>query len=74
MLLLLGGIFGVGFVMTQYMQLNFIVENAAKVEVNTPGTGVAWARTQLASPSFTAASSSCGGPGVQAAQATGTWR
>ena len=75
MLLLLGGIFGVGLVMTQYMQLNFIVENAAKVEVNTPGTGVAWATTQLASPpvSFTANASSCGGTGVQAAQATGRW-
>jgi hypothetical protein len=73
MLLLCAGIFGVGVVMIQDMELNFVVENAAKVEV-TGGDGVGWATAQLAPPAaFTANASSCGGPGVQAAQATGTW-
>jgi hypothetical protein len=73
MLLLCAGIFGVGVVMIQDMELNFVVENAAKVQV-AGGDGVGWATTQLAPPvSFTANPSSCGGPGVQAAQATGTW-
>jgi Flp pilus assembly protein TadG len=73
MLLLCAGIFGVGVVMIQDMELNFVVENAAKVEV-AGQDGAAWAKAQLGSPvSVTANPSSCGGPGVQAAQATGTW-
>jgi Flp pilus assembly protein TadG len=73
LLLLCAGIFGVGVVMIQYMQLHFVVENAAKVEV-AGQDGAAWAKAQLGSQaSFTANPSSCGGPGVQAAQATGTW-
>lgn len=73
LLLLCAGIFGVGVVMIQYMELHFVVENAAKVEV-AGQDGAAWAKAQLGSQvSFTANPSSCGGPGVQAAQATGTW-
>jgi hypothetical protein len=74
MLLLCAGIFGVGVVMIQDMELNFVVENAAKVAV-AGGDAVGWATTQLGPQvSFIANSPSpCGGAGVQAAQVTGTW-
>jgi Flp pilus assembly protein TadG len=49
MLLLCAGIFGVGVVMIQDMELNFVVENAAKVEV-AGQDGAAWAKAQLGSP------------------------
>jgi Flp pilus assembly protein TadG len=80
MLLLLGGLFGVGFVMVQYMQLNFIVENAAKVQLASAMDGATWARAQLnpavsSQATFTVTSPSlCGGPPpAQAALVTGTW-
>ena len=66
MLLLLSGIFGVGVVMIQYMELNFVVENAAKKEVANPGQGASWAQGQLGPPaSFTASLSLCGAPGCR---------
>lgn len=59
--------------MIQDMQLNFFVENAAKVEAANPGKGVAWASNQLAPPVSFAANSSAICDGVPAAQITGQW-
>jgi hypothetical protein len=71
MLLLCAGIFGVGVVMVEYMQLNFIVENAAKVEL-LGQDGAGWAHAQLPQASFTANTPAlC--YGVPGAQATGRW-
>jgi hypothetical protein len=73
MLLLCAGIFGVGVVMIQDMELNFVVENAAKLEA-AGGNGLAYATAQLAPPvSFNANQSSPCGGGPPAAQVTGTW-
>jgi hypothetical protein len=69
-LLLIGGIFGVGVIMIEDMQLTFIVQEAAKVEVSNPGQGVPWAQTALPGPLFTEAP--CGLP-TPSAQITGTW-
>jgi Flp pilus assembly protein TadG len=43
MLLLLSGIFGTGVVMVEYLQLTFVVQNAANAEVAKAGTGLAYA-------------------------------
>jgi len=71
MLLLLSVIFGGGVGMIQYMQLNFVVENAATLQA-AGGNGMAYATTQLKPPtSFTFSSSTACGAGVSAAQVTG---
>jgi Flp pilus assembly protein TadG len=72
-MLLIGGIFGLGVVMIEDLQLTFVVQGAAKVEAAQAKTGVAWAYSQLGPPaSFTAANPTpCGT--VPGAQITGTW-
>jgi Flp pilus assembly protein TadG len=73
LLLMLVGIFGVGVVMIQDMELNFVVENAAMLQA-AGGNGMAYATAQLAPPvSFTFSQSASCGVGVSAAQVTGTW-
>ena len=55
MLLMFAGIFGMGVVMIEDMQLTFVVQGAAKLEAAKAGTGVPWANAQLSPPaSFTA--------------------
>jgi Flp pilus assembly protein TadG len=73
LLLMLAGIFGLGVVMIQDLQLTFVVQGAAKVEAAQANTGVAWAHSQLDAPaSFKAANPTpCGA--VPGAQITGTW-
>ena len=62
LLLMFTGIFGMGVVMIEDMQLNFVVERAATKPANT---GAVWASTQLGPPaSFTTADAGC---------ITGTW-
>jgi Flp pilus assembly protein TadG len=59
LMLMLTGIFGLGVVMIEDMQLAFVVERAATAA--TPAAGVAWATTQLGPPaSFTGANATCG--------------
>jgi hypothetical protein len=73
MLLLCLGIFGVGVVMVEYMQLHFTVENAAKVAVSG-GDGAGWAQTQLPQASFIAQPVLCSAaPAVPREQVQGTW-
>ena len=62
------GVFGMGAVMIESEQLNFVTQGAAKLEAATPGTGVPWASAQLPPPAQFAASACNGG-----AQITGQW-
>jgi len=71
MLLLASGIFGVGVVMVEYMELNFTVENAANVAV-AGGDGPGWAKTQLPQASFIGQPIPCSGV-VTGEQVQGTW-
>jgi hypothetical protein len=71
MLLLASGIFGVGVVMVEYMQLHFTVENAANVGLGD-GDAAGWAQTQLPQATFIAQSVLCSGP-VTGKQVQGTW-
>lgn len=76
MLLLCLGIFGVGVVMVQQMQLYFAVENAAWVEAANPGQGLAKAfiANQLGSSvSVNANPSASCGVGFSGQQVTGLW-
>ena len=41
------GIFGMGVVMIQDMQLTYVVQVAATKEAATSGQGLLWARSQL---------------------------
>jgi hypothetical protein len=68
-LFMFAGTFGVGAVMIESAQLNYVVQGAARVEAANPGTGVAWASTQLAPPAAFVANPTapCG------AQITGQW-
>jgi Flp pilus assembly protein TadG len=68
-LLMFAGTFGVGAVMIESTQLNYVVQGAARVEAANPGTGVAWASTQLAPPAAFVANPTapCG------AQIAGQW-
>jgi hypothetical protein len=68
-LLAIAGMFGIGAVMIEDMQLTFIVQEAAKVEVSNPSQGVAWANTALPWASFTA--TPCGPPPDPGTQVTG---
>jgi hypothetical protein len=56
------GLFSIGVVMIEDMQLNFVVENAAKYEAaGNDAAARTYATGQLAPPvSFTAASATCG--------------
>jgi Flp pilus assembly protein TadG len=74
LMLMFWGIFGVGYVMIQDLQLNFIVEQAAKLEVEG-GDAKTYATAQIPWASFTYNNPSpCGGPPpAQAAQVIGTW-
>jgi hypothetical protein len=71
MLLMILGLFGVGVVMIEYMELHFVVQNAAYAQV-TSGNGMDYATGQLPSPPvlFTVnpVSSCTGGQ-----QVNGTW-
>jgi hypothetical protein len=79
-LLMLVGIFDVGVARIEKMELTYVVQGAAQLEAagsaaGSPGTGLAWATSQLAPPvSFTANPSPppCP-PGTQSAQITGQW-
>jgi hypothetical protein len=76
MLAMFWGIFGIGVVMIDDMQLNFVVEQAAKAEVATNGTGAPWANGLLGweGASFNAVDlTSCGGAPIKGAQVTGVW-
>jgi Flp pilus assembly protein TadG len=68
-LLMFAGVFGIGAVMIEDAQLNFVVEGAAKVEAAVNGTGVAWASAQLPPPAAFVANpkAACG------AQVSGQW-
>jgi hypothetical protein len=53
-LLMFAGIFGIGVVMIQDMQLTFVVQGAAKAESEKSGTGAPWASSQLPEATFSA--------------------
>jgi hypothetical protein len=74
LLLLCVGMFGVGYVMIEDMQLQFIVEQAAILEV-TGGDAKTYTTTQIPWASFHYNNPSpCGGPPpTQAAQVIGRW-
>ena len=76
LLLLVVGFFEFGVAMTEKMQLVHVVQVAAELEAaGSPGTGLAWARSQLPSPASFAANPApppCP-PGTQGAQITGQW-
>jgi len=67
LMLMFAGVFGVGAVMIQYMQLYYVVQGAAQKEAKT-GSGAPWASSQLPSAAFVAnPTAPCG------AQITGHW-
>jgi Flp pilus assembly protein TadG len=66
-LMMFAGIFGVGALMIESAQLNFVAQGAAKMEAANAGTGVPWASTQIPPAQF--AASACNG----GAQITGQW-
>jgi hypothetical protein len=57
LILMLAGIFGLGVVMIEKMELTYVAQGAAKVEAQTPGTGVAWSSSALPSPAAFVANS-----------------
>jgi hypothetical protein len=71
-LMMFAGIFGMGAVMIEDMQLNFVVEGAAKLEAGAPppgtGAGVTWASAQLPPPASFVAN-----PTASCAQIVGRW-
>jgi hypothetical protein len=71
LLLMFVGVFSVGAVMIQEMQLTYVVQGAAQVgaEAKTPapGPGVAWAHPLLPSVTFSGNLADCG------VQITGQW-
>jgi len=60
MVLMAVGILDVGTAILQSMSLAFVTQGAAKAESQSPGTGVAWASSQLPAGSFTASTTACG--------------
>jgi hypothetical protein len=52
-LLMIVGTFVVAVVMIQYQQLNFVVQGAARAEAQAPGSGVAFASSQIPAAQFT---------------------
>jgi hypothetical protein len=67
-MLMFAGIFGLGVVMIEKMELTYVVQGAAQVEAKSAGAGVAWAISQLPPPAaFVANTPACG------AQITGQW-
>jgi TadE-like protein len=77
LLLMLAGIFGIGVVMIEYMQLTFVAQQAANVEAANLGTGLGaqWATGQLGQQgaSFTYVDPTPLCPGTKGAQVTGMW-
>jgi hypothetical protein len=75
LMLLLVGFFEFGVAMTEKMQLVHVVQVAAELEAaGSPGTGLAWARSQLPPPtSFAANPAPPCPPGTQGAQIAGQW-
>jgi hypothetical protein len=67
LLLMLVGIFGVGVVTIEKMELTYVVQGAAQQAAAKPGTGVAWAQPLLPSATFFDTST------PQYAQITGQW-
>ena len=74
LLLIILGIFEFGVAMTEKMRLVHVVQVAAELEAAGPGTGLAWARSQLPPPTsfFVNPAPPCP-PGTQGAQITGQW-
>jgi hypothetical protein len=78
-MLLLVGFFEFGVAMTEKMQLVHVVQVAAELEAagdatGSPGTGLAWARSQLPPPtSFIANPAPPCPQGTQGAQIAGQW-
>ena len=79
LMLMILGTFEFGVAMTEKMQLVHVVQVAAELEAagkaaGSPGTGLAWAKSQLPPPtSFFANPAPPCPPGTQGAQITGQW-
>jgi hypothetical protein len=70
-LMMFVGTFGIGAVMIESAQLNFVAQGAAKIEAANSGSGVSWAIGQLPQAQFAAVPCS-GGPNG-GAQIVGQW-
>ena len=75
--LLFAGVFGIGAVMIEDAQLNYVVQGAAQIAAGattaSPGTAVSWASASIPPPAAFVANPNAQCAGQPGAQVTGQW-